>query len=432
MMIKRASATALLSTLILATPLNALAANIPSRWFEVEVIMFTRDTPSDSIREEFGQQVKPIRYHRNRDLLSRYHYPDIKHLFKTLSLSSGLCSPEARLMATAPMPRIEDVTTMPAIDETAEINADVQIEPIADFVAPDVTLIASKPKKSCLEPDPWFTPFAFITDDPYKHRSFDYHYDMYPRVIDAGEKYNDLRVHLMTKRNFRLREIYRTLRRQPNTRPILHTAWRQPAGAIKRMRATRLYGGIDFSEDYDFQGRPIVKDAVVLDKPDTNQPVSAVSKPAVSVVDNIERLLTLVDQGANINYQTQQIEPTVTIDDVNDPDEVREIDGLFKIYVDVFNYLHIDAEFNIRREGVTELIQSQNRIDTLLRNQPVDDSSAVLTSTLSDATAVDHEETPKVLNNYHFKQTRRVITKELHYFDHPYMGMIVQIRRWGW
>jgi hypothetical protein len=28
-----------------------------------------------------------------------------------------------------------------------------------------------------------------------------------------------------------------------------------------------------------------------------------------------------------------------------------------------------------------------------------------------------------------FKQSRKVITGEIHYFDHPYIGMIVQIRR---
>jgi hypothetical protein len=61
-----------------------------------------------------------------------------------------------------------------------------------------------------------------------------------------------------------MRDIYRTLRRQPNTRPILHTAWRQPAGAKKRMRATHLYGGTDFSENYDFQGNPIIKDDVIV------------------------------------------------------------------------------------------------------------------------------------------------------------------------
>ncbi len=28
-----------------------------------------------------------------------------------------------------------------------------------------------------------------------------------------------------------------------------------------------------------------------------------------------------------------------------------------------------------------------------------------------------------------FKQDRRVITGEIHYFDHPHIGMVVQIRR---
>ena len=402
---------------LLASPIVA-AKEIPTRWFEVEVIVFTRTIPQGSIREEFEQKVNPIRYRRIRDLLTKFHYPDIKALVQ----ASALCSVEEMLQT--PEPKIPTTFTFSEpqpIKDELELEFDpIQIDVAAlyndAFVTPDLTEIAPEIEKDC-KGDPvefsWNDPYAFMRLDKYQDRNFDYHYDMYPRVIIAGEKRHNNYVHLMSPSNFKLREIYRTLRRQPDMRPILHTAWRQPAGALKYARATRLYAGIDYSQDYDFQGNPIDKDAL-LGLTVQEQPL--VAPEPVNVVDNIERLLGLVDQGAKINYQTQQIEPLNKVDNSKDPTEVREVDGLLKIYVDHRNYLHIDAEFNVRREGINQGKVVQADFSAFLDPQK---------------TALS-EPTDPLLNNYHFKQTRRVITQQLHYFDHPYMGLIVQIRRHGW
>jgi hypothetical protein len=64
-----------------------------------------------------------------------------------------------------------------------------------------------------------------------------------------------------------------------------------------------------------------------------------------------------------------------------------EIDGFFKVHLD--HYLYINSEFSI--------------ID------------------IAQGTEAD--------NTVSFKQNRRVISGEIHYFDHPNIGMIVQIRR---
>ncbi len=411
-----------LTALLATTSLNVTAAK-PSRWFEVEVILFTRDIPEDAIREEFVQTVEPIRYHRNRDLLTPYHYPDIKPLMQVVDLcdiEQQLLTPAATPIIDAPPPSrmtqvIDDTTGL--IQNVYDLSGIGDIGGMPEFSLPDFSQFKAKPRKSCIGDDPWT--FRFAHQDRYDNRHLAFNYDMYPRVIKAGEQYNNLRVHLMSNRNFRLRDIYRTLRRQPDMRPILHTAWRQPAGAKKRMRATRLYAGIDYSQDYDFQGRALDKDDETVSITPTIAPAITTAKtPAEGVVDNIERLLSMVDQGAKINYQTQSIEPQTPTDETDDPTEVREIDGLFKIHVDAFNYLHIDAEFNIRREGAVDVQPVSTTIDTLLEPEDVFSNQAA-------------QPTLK-LNNYHFKQTRRVITKELHYFDHPYMGMIVLIRRWGW
>ncbi|WP_024597374.1 CsiV family protein, partial [Pseudoalteromonas sp. AC163] len=73
----------------------------------------------------------------------------------------------------------------------------------------------------------------------------------------------------------------------------------------------------------------------------------------------------------------------------NDPDQSKaewELDGLFKIHLR--HYLYITANFDISQK---------------LENGDIESAR--------------------------FSQFRRVISGEVHYFDHPRMGMIVQIRK---
>ncbi|MCW8832437.1 MAG: peptidoglycan binding protein CsiV [Colwellia sp.] len=73
------------------------------------------------------------------------------------------------------------------------------------------------------------------------------------------------------------------------------------------------------------------------------------------------------------------------------------LDGFFKVHLD--HYLYITADFNLL-----------NNADTQSKSRQSDTEQAAM----------------KLIN---FSQNRRVITGEVHYFDHPYMGMVVQIRR---
>ena len=80
------------------------------------------------------------------------------------------------------------------------------------------------------------------------------------------------------------------------------------------------------------------------------------------------------------------------------------LDGFFKVHVN--HYLYITADFNILNMSLAQ--QATQALAT---------SAAGLVETMG----------AKAIN---FKQSRRVISGEIHYFDHPYMGMIVQIRRY--
>ena len=80
-----------------------------------------------------------------------------------------------------------------------------------------------------------------------------------------------------------------------------------------------------------------------------------------------------------------------------------QVEGDFKVYLENLGrtpYLHIDSDLDFR---------------------------APITLRLPGETDVEPN---NFLQSFHFDQLRRVISTQLHYFDHPLFGMVVQIRRY--
>lgn len=137
------------------------------------------------------------------------------------------------------------------------------------------------------------------------------------------------------------------------------------------------------------------------------------NKQSSSVNDSNEPMLTeeqishvVAQLSADINKQ--QSRQLSGIDDqenqaATQPLQPWYLDGLFKVHLHLDNRLYINSEFN--------MLESAN------------ESSVIATSADQNAKA---DTKNKVIS---FKQDRRVITGEIHYFDHPLIGMVVQIRR---
>ncbi|GAW95129.1 MULTISPECIES: CsiV family protein [Colwellia] len=128
---------------------------------------------------------------------------------------------------------------------------------------------------------------------------------------------------------------------------------------------------------------------------------SDTSVNGAKATDTEEVIKTIVAQlSADINQQQrrqltakdEQEKPVAT-----PPLQPWYLDGLFKVHLE--HYLYINSEFN--------MVETSNQPSMIAGN--------------TDKNAKD-----KIIS---FKQSRRVITGEIHYFDHPYIGMIVQIRR---
>lgn len=120
---------------------------------------------------------------------------------------------------------------------------------------------------------------------------------------------------------------------------------------------------------------------------------------------------------------------------------IWEIDGSMKVFLKYINrvpYLHIDSELFYRQRVPSEYFTNSTFGDAAISNAdnssqdaPVPVSEAVLAAT--EASAEDSASTQAVeykLASIPLAEQRRVISTQLHYFDHPLFGFIVQIRRY--
>lgn len=252
----------------------------------------------------------------------------------------------------------------------------------------------------------------------------DYDYTELPRHIDASSQRNEQRPHLLTTSELTLNEVYQALRKQPDIRPILHTGWRQRGYQEHSAIPIHLYAGIRYQTLFDARGLARVIPSWKTEIEPIDSVIAAESQLSRSgeskndVQNNIQKLLLQLSSKANLSNNTvneiqQQKLPTTWKSD----NPLWEIDGLFKIFMRG-RYLHFDANFNVRKPS---------------------DIPIPLKKTIEQSVSPQHWEAlqqitsdQQYLHSYQFSQKRRVITTEIHYFDHPFMGIVVQARRWGW
>lgn len=250
----------------------------------------------------------------------------------------------------------------------------------------------------------------------------DYQYTELPRFLHASTLRNEQRPHLLTRDELKLNDVYDALRKQPDVRPILHTGWRQRGYQEYSAIPVRLYAGVRYNKQFDEQSLarivPPWKDVTETFADVELSPASTAEVEGTeSVQNNIQKLLlqlsTATTSTKDDDINVQQALPATW----KTNNSLWEIDGLFKIFMRG-RYLNFDANFNVRRPGV---------LPTTIRDAVKNSVSAEHWAELQKL-----DGNKQYLYNYQFSQKRRVITTEIHYFDHPFMGIVVQARRWGW
>jgi hypothetical protein len=177
-------------------------------------------------------------------------------------------------------------------------------------------------------------------------------------------------VSLLPHSMYQLNSQEKRLRNHAGFQVLLHTAWRQGDKGQSRAPTFHLVAGKNFSTLYNEDGSRIASSPNGL---------TAVSP-------------------------------------------LMEFEGKLQIYVQ--HYLFANAEFNLkepttRKVSVADAIAHYDQSATPTAVTQLGNLQAIQTA----------ERTEHFLKTYRLDQKRKMRSGEIHYFDHPLMGMIVQVRK---
>ncbi|NRA61764.1 MAG: hypothetical protein HRU25_12790 [Psychrobium sp.] len=264
-----------------------------------------------------------------------------------------------------------------------------------------------------------------------------------PRRISAESMPDELtNIHLLDKEHLQLTGLTGKMRWAKKLSPVLHLGWRQPVLSRSRALPFHLFGGENYAKHFNIDGS---------EKIDVN------ALPAQStLLEQINSTLeTTTEQQSNEMVLTSQ--PVLATDITSIVAELQredgnsqaivppvwQLDGLLKIYLRRF--LFIEADFDFRQPGHRILSDvEKTHLMALLADEQLEITQGSSLKALSELApqvvqqadltqpSTDVQLVPATvgwLNSSHFKQNRRVRSNEIHYFDHPQGGLVIQIRR---
>jgi hypothetical protein len=261
--------------------------------------------------------------------------------------------------------------------------------------------------------------------DAYAYQSYNaFNIEQVPPTINNIEDIYSDEDYLLNKESLQLDDIVKEIARSRNFKPLLHFGWRQKTKTKQLAVPLKVIAGENFAEQYQkelqqFQQQrkqaqsqeealhsalykdssaqiegsdETVKEKIMAER------LQALLIKLPSLPTETKSLLAEIEQDITdtaliLNTSTMQAAPIK-------PPQNWTLEGFIKVEVDF--YLHITADLNVMNMSLAE--QATQKLVPGDKQKP----SAIL----------------KTIN---FKQDRRVRSTEIHYFDHPYIGMIIRI-----
>lgn len=204
-----------------------------------------------------------------------------------------------------------------------------------------------------------------------------------------------------------LSELHNKLKNHRSFKPLLHLAWRMPMESGRTAKPIHLFAGENFALDLQKESEKRLAKLKLED-----------------LTSNEEKKLLVENESTENTSESQLVEklvnPESSLDLLTDK---WAIDGNFKIYLD--HYLFIDSQLIIRQQVTEEIKQQQTKAQLEIVNSEND--VEVIKQTEDEMVVELLQKT--VLKEALFDQTRRLRSGEIHYLDHPLMGIVVQIRK---
>ncbi len=415
-----------------ATSQAQAAKEKKARWFEVEMILFTRDVDRNQLEENFPDAINPIKINKSRDFMSAY----LPTNPETLLTHLPECSDEVR----------EEVDLS---DYQGVLNREVLK---SNKAWRNATTFCDPYERSRLKLEQG--DFFQEPDSIFWHKI--------PLYLPVFERDKTNRTHLVAKDNLMFKRRVQLIDRKSDLTPVLHLAWRQAIWSQKVEKPWRIKAGKNYSKQFNYDGSAIPENVDSEENEfdnefnensySNNAPVQYQNQIPTfenqgmdhqKIMDNILGFVDKVKEGQWQSEHAQQdklAEQQAIIAKTSGlPQDVWEIDGLFKIYLR--HYLFIEAQFNMRRpDRLIRSLPASELDNTHASSQMVNNNTnsfALNNSRVNNSTQVSTvngnmiETSEPYLYAYEFNQKRRIRSKEIHYFDHPMMGMVIQVRRYS-
>ncbi len=470
---------------------SATQAKKPERWFEIEVILFKQLSDKKLLKEQFPDSISSVnlpQYKKHFDLLTPYLQPNLTGIKQFIPLCSEKDAQnvffESLQKINNPFSNvikaIEHIDRFNMSEFTTETKAITQQNHKVEGVNPSNVefdratveetelntfkdiLNSNKDSLSLalqsgfnfdLKKDALASPLfstqniciitrkdieELFTDEQLTNFQLDaFDVEALPTKLNASGAHISNAPYLIANESLQLADIKQRLQWSKEFKPLLHFGWRQVGVTRDKAIPLKLFAGKHLNSQYqqalnDYQSA--LDDAILaeqltfqhlnnveqheIDRATVQVEQEKLSKNNYTEIKQQQLTQLFNDlksiESADINsligdIELQKLDELTTITEVSmneykqinlgsppkEPLQPWFLDGFFKVHLD--HYLYITADFNVLGQSLVK-------------------------STNNDSDKVD-------VRAINFSQNKRVITGEIHYFDHPYIGMIVQIRR---
>lgn len=461
------------------------------RWFEIEVVLFKQLSDKKLLKEQFPDNISLVnlpQYKKHFDLLTPYLQPNLSGIKQFLPLCSEndeqniFLEPLQKINTpfSDVIKAIEHVDSFNMPEFTTETKAITQQDHKVEDVNPsNVELDSATVEKTELNSfkdilnsnkgslailqqsgfnfdlkketlaSPLFSTQniciitrkdieQLFTDEQLTNFQLDaFDVEALPTKLNASGAHISNTPYLIANESLQLADIKQRLQWSKEFKPLLHFGWRQVGVTRDKAVPIKLFAGKHLNSQYqkalnDYQSA--LDDAILAEqltfqhlnnveqqevdsatvqigqeKQSKNNYAEIKQQQLTQLFNDIKSIESADIHSLVGDIELQTFDELTTINEakINEDKQLNVgsppkeplqpwfLDGFFKVHLD--HYLYITADFNVLGQSLVK-------------------------STNNDSDKVD----ARVIN---FSQNKRAITGEIHYFDHPYIGMIVQIRR---
>lgn len=212
-------------------------------------------------------------------------------------------------------------------------------------------------------------------------------------------------------------EQRKRLQKHASFKPVFHMAWRMPVKGPQASKPIHFFAG----ENLAFNIQTRQTSAIKVNHVNNNGLGSEVNDTLIKKVIVEDIAVKDISSNENIIESSKSVTkklPAVLSDK-------WAIDGNFKVYLN--HYLYIDSQLIIRKEVTQDVIQTEEVVELIDQENGVQIASQI--EYTAGIKTLRNVEKQVVMKEVLFDQNRRLRSEEIHYLDHPLMGIIVQVRK---